>query len=312
MKKILTIILSLFCVTAMYAQDAAAAADTQTEEKPAETPKYWTTSLLTQLGFSQVSLIDWAAGGYGSVSLNSYLDFKANYAKNKSIWENRAQFGYGFIQNMGEGFKKSDDRIIIDSKFGYKAAEKLYFSAIYNFRTQFTTGYKSTKGSEIVSEFFAPAYTSLGFGITYTPKPNVSINFAPLTSNLVMVKDVDLRTVYGNAVDQFARYELGAQLKIDASVAIEDFKANTSLTLFSDYLNKPLNIKVNWDVNITAQLTKFLGVTLRTYLIYDDTIKHIDKTDAKGNLVYDDQGNVVKVPGVQFKEISGLSFSYTF
>ncbi|MCR5827530.1 MAG: DUF3078 domain-containing protein [Bacteroidales bacterium] len=307
MKKILATVLLLLCTAAMYAQEQPAS-----DSAAVEKPKYWNTSLLTQLGFSQVSLIDWAAGGFGSVSLNSYLDFKANYAKNKSIWENRAQFGYGFIQNMGEGFKKSDDRIIIDSKYGYKAAEKLYFSVIYNFRTQFTTGYKDKKGSPIVSNFFSPAYTSLGFGISYTPTPNISINFAPLTSNLVIVQDADLRSLYGNAPDQYVRYELGAQVKFDASVKIEDFKANTTLTLFSDYLNKPLNIKVNWDVNITAQLTKFLGVTLRTYLIYDDTIKHIDKLDAAGNPVIGEDGKVVKIPGVQFKEISGLSFTYTF
>ena len=309
MKKFLIAsILVLGCMT-MYANNASA-------EQPADSvvakPKYWKTSLLTQLGFSQVSLIDWAAGGYGQVSLNSYIDFNANFAKNKSVWDNRAQFGYGFIQNMGEGFKKSDDRIIVDSKFGYKAADKLYFSIIYNFRTQFTTGYKSTKGSPIVSNFMSPAYTSLGFGINYTPAPNVSVNFAPLTSNLVMVRDESLRALYGNAEDEFARYELGAQLKFDASVNIQDFKASTTVTLFSDYLNKPLNIKVNWDVSISAQLTKFLGVSLRTYLIYDDTVKHIDKTDENGQPVYDENGNVVKVPGVQFQEISGFSFSYTF
>ena len=307
MKKILATIMLLLCATAMYAQDKPA-----DETAAIENPKYWKTSLLTQLGFSQVSLIDWAAGGYGSVSLNSYLDFKANYAKNKSIWENRAQFGYGFIQNMGEGFKKSDDRIIIDSKYGYKAADKLYLSVIYNFHTQFTKGYKDKKGSPVVSNFMAPGYTSLGFGISYTPTPNLSINFAPLTSKLVMVQDPELRSLYGNAEDQYVRYELGAQLKFDASVSLKDFKANTTLTLFSDYLNKPLNIKVNWDVNITAQLTKFLGVTLRTYLIYDDTIKHIEKTDAAGNPVYGEDGKVIKIPGVQFKEISGLSFTYTF
>ena len=79
MKKILFTVMILLCATAMYAQEKPAA-----ELDPIENPKYWKTSLLTQLGFSQVSLMDWAAGGYGSVSLNSYLDFKANYAKNKS------------------------------------------------------------------------------------------------------------------------------------------------------------------------------------------------------------------------------------
>ena len=71
MKKILVTIMAMLCATAMFAQEQAA--DSASVEKP----KYWKTSLLTQLGFSQVSLIDWAAGGFGSVSLNSYVDFNA-------------------------------------------------------------------------------------------------------------------------------------------------------------------------------------------------------------------------------------------
>ena len=127
-----------------------------------------------------------------------------------------------------------------------------------------------------------------------------------------MVRDSTLRKTFGNAIDQYTRWELGAQLKMDAKVAVKDFTANTTLTLFSDYLNNPLNIKVNWDVNITAQLTKFLGVTLRTYFIYDDNIKNIEKKDSNGNIVLNEQGKAVMISGVQFKEISSLSFTYTF
>ena len=43
-----------------------------------EKPDYWTNTLVTQLGFSQVSLTDWAAGGYGSIALNTYINGKAN------------------------------------------------------------------------------------------------------------------------------------------------------------------------------------------------------------------------------------------
>lgn len=306
MKRFLALIILALSLTSAYAQQV----DTTAVEAK---PKYWKTSLLTQLGFSQVSLMDWAAGGYGSVSLSSYFDANANLKKNKTIWENRAQLGYGFIQNMTEdGFKKSDDRIIVDSKFGYKAADKLYFSAVYNFRTQLAAGYKTTKNSQRISDFMAPAYTSLGLGIDYTPTKSFSLNFAPLTGKMVMVRDSTLRKTFGNAIDQYTRWELGAQLKMDAKVAVKDFTANTTLTLFSDYLNNPLNIKVNWDVNITAQLTKFLGVTLRTYFIYDDNIKNIEKKDSNGNTVLNEQGKAVMISGVQFKEISSLSFTYTF
>lgn len=275
-------------------------------------PKYWDSSLNTEIGFSQVSLSNWAAGGFGSISLNGYIDGNLNYEKDELKLTNRLQLGYGFIQNYGEGLKKTDDRIKLDIKLGYKAFDKFYLSAIYNFQTQFTTGYKSVKGTDIVSDFFAPAYTSLGIGIDYTPAKNISLNFSPLVGKIVMVKNPALRKKYGNNPDQFARWELGAQLKFDAKVAIENFTAGTTLTLFSDYLDHPLNIKVNWDVNISAKLTKFLSATIRTSLIYDDKIKHIEWKDKEGNTVLGEDGNPILVPGIQFKEISSINFTYTF
>ncbi|MBQ7222604.1 MAG: DUF3078 domain-containing protein [Bacteroidales bacterium] len=281
-------------------------------EQEAKEPEYWTRTLNTQIGFSQVSLSNWAAGGFGSMSLNGYLDGNLVYEKDKFKWTNRLQVGYGFVQTYGEGFKKTDDRFILDMKAGYKAFDKFYLSAIYNFQTQLGPGYKTVRGTEIVSDFFAPAYTSLGIGVDYIPTKNVSINLSPLVGKIVMVRNPALRKKYGNAEDQFVRWEVGAQLKFDGKVEIEDFTAGTSLTLFSDYLDHPLNIKVNWDVNISAKLTKFLAATIRTSLIYDDKIKHIELKNKKGEVVVDDEGNPIMVPGVQFKELSSISFTYTF
>ena len=158
-----------------------------------------------------------------------------------------------------------------------------------------------------MSDFFAPAYTSLGLGIDYTPVKNVSINFAPLTGKVTMVREEYLRTRYGNAEDQFARFELGAQLKVDAKLEVENFKVATSLVLFSDYLNKPQNIKVNWDVNAEAKISRFFSVTLRTNMIYDDNVI-LNKTKILPNgdkLEY-------QAAGVQFKELFSIGFTYTF
>ena len=110
--------------------------------EPVTPPKFWTTGMLTEVGFSQISLTNWAAGGSGSVALNSYVNAHANYAKGDMYWDNRAQLSYGFIESFEDGYRKSDDKIVLDSKWGYKAINKFYFSANFNFRSQFSPGFE--------------------------------------------------------------------------------------------------------------------------------------------------------------------------
>lgn len=295
MKKIILTICILAVSFASYAQEAQ-----QSDPNAA----VWNKGIATNIGFSQLSLTNWAAGGVGQLSLSTYADLYANMTKGKMIWANELQAGYGFIHSFDKNYLlKSDDRLIFDSKFGYKAAEKLYFSMVYNFRTQFAEGWDGSH-ENVISNFLAPAYTSLGLGIDYTPAPNVAINFAPLTGKVTMVRPEELRTRYGNAADQFARFELGAQLKFDAKLEVENFKVGTSLVLFSDYLNKPLNIKVNWDVNAEARISKLFSVTLRTNLIYDDNIK-LTKYNERTKTTYE-------AAGIQFKELFSIGFSYVF
>lgn len=294
MKKVLLAICFLLLALVTVAQE-------KKEEKKPESP--WTKGIATTVGFSQLSLTNWAAGGYGQLSLNTYADAYANYKKDKLIWNSEIQLGYGFIESFEDGFQKSDDRMILDSKFGYKAVEKLYLSAVFNFRSQFDKGYKSKTEKILVSDFFAPASISLGLGIDYNPVKNVSINVAPLTAKVVMVKIPELRQKYGNKDDQFARFELGAQIKVDGKINVENFKVTSSLVLFSDYLNKPQNIKVNWDTNVEAKISRHFAFTLRTNLIYDDEVM-INKKNRK-------TGEEYQAAGVQFKELFTIGFNYT-
>ncbi len=271
--------------------------------EPVTPPKFWTKGVLTALGFSQVSLTNWAAGGSGSIALNSDVNAHANYAKGDMYWDNRAQFAYGFIQSFEDGYRKSDDKIILDSKWGYKAVNKFYFSANFNFRSQFSPGFEyKSDGSKKVSQFLAPAYMSLGLGIDFKPGngKEFSLNFAPFTGNLVIVTDSLLREKYGNKADEACRWALGAQLKATLNKDLfKNTKVSSTLTLFSDYLNKPQNIQVNWDFQLTYQMNKYLQTGLRTNLIYDDNV-----------LITDKDGHAA--PRVQFKEVFSVNFAYTF
>lgn len=273
----------------------------QPEVKIATVPSNWSKGSLLQLGFSQMSLSNWAAGGYSSVALNAYVNMFKTYEVKDMFWENRLQLAWGFINSFGDKFKKSDDKIIFDSKYGYRAWNKVFASAAFNFRSQFSNSFNyPSSGKVLVSGPFSPAYFSFGIGLDYKPAKVLSINFSPLTSNLVIVTKEELRVKYGNRVDQPAKLELGAQLKIDYKQQLsKNLAVASNLILFSDFLKNPQNIKVNWDLFIDAKINKYFSTNIRTNLIYDDNI-----------LIPDKDGVLDK--RVQFKEILSVGFSYTF
>ncbi len=232
MKKILSTILSVAVCLGAYAQvsdaqkAAADAAKTITAAPEAvpkvEKPKYWATSLKTQINVGQTQLTNWAAGGDNTVSLAAFIDGNANWKKNDMFWNNRLQLDYGFLYASSKPLlQKSTDRIYLESKWGYKApsTKYLYFSANYDFKSQFTTGYdyktpasmtdengKELEGAALrqawrdarvlKSDILAPAYTNLALGIDYTPTKWLSVNFAPLTGGFVIVRKAELRKSY--------------------------------------------------------------------------------------------------------------------
>ena len=339
MKRLVILLtLSLFLSSSAFAQDAqsaaaaATAALTAADDVPVVPPKpqYWTLSLLNNINFGQTALWNWAAGGYNNYSLAAYVDANANYAKDKMLWNNRLQLDYGFMYSADKPIlQKHKDRIYLESKWGYQTAVKnLSYSANFDFKSQFDNNYKygtpvsdgETEPSPedwlnartLMSGFLAPAYINLGIGLLWTPKPWFSLNFSPLTASFVIVRDPLLRDTYGMNLreegldrtvgDNFHpyRFDLGAQLKADAQWIINDaFSYTTQLVLFSNYLHKPQNLRVNWDNKIFWKMAKFFALTVSTNLIYDDTIK-VKEIDGE------------MYPAVQFKEFLEFGFTYTF
>lgn len=280
-------------------------------QEAAPKPNYWATEATTTLSFKQTSLIDWAAGGNGSATFGSTIDAKANYAKDKITFDNRLQMAYGFTQTFGVGFQKNADYILLNDKLGYSLGGKFKSTLSYSFKSQISPGYAGNIGSDIVSRFFAPATMTLGAGATWSVK-GLSLSFDPLTGGVQFVSDENLRTRYGNEIDKLCRWELGAKFRAEASVEVQGLKVGTTLDLFSNYLKKPQNMTVDWTLAIVAPLTKFISFSLNCRAMYDDKIKFKSLNDASGNPILDDEGNVKLFPALQFQEIAGLTFSYTF
>ena len=355
MKRIFTTIIlaaAVISASAQNVQDAAsqaalAMAGAQQAGQPVEKPQNWTTSLKTQINVGQTSLSNWAAGGDNTTSLQAFVDGNANWKLGEMFWNNRLQLDYGFLYASSKPIvQKSTDRIYLESKWGYKAPSTryLYFSANYDFKSQFTTGYdyktpasvtdaegNELKGSALrdawrdaralKSDFLAPAYTNIALGIDFVPNKWFSINFAPLTGDLVIVKDAALRANYSMPLKeqyegvtenvptdgtQFSsvRFGFGAPLKMDAKVNINDnFAYSTQVVLFTNYLDIHHCPRINWDNRIDWKLAKYFSFTITTNLIYDDTIMILNDKDI-------DQFPEGKAR-VQFKESLAFGFTWT-
>ena len=82
------------------------------------------------------------------------------------------------------------------------------------------------------------------------------------------------------------------------------------LQLFTNYVNNPQNIDVDWEMIATASLNWFTDVRFNTHLIYDDDTK--SQVFEGGIPVLNPDGTPKKSARVQFKEMLGLSVVFRF
>lgn len=112
MKKLATALFILVSVFSVLAQDV---------DSPESNWKKGGDFTLT---FSQVSFSNWAAGGKNSVSGVGLLNYSANYAKDRLNWDNTLNLGYGLLKEGNNDLIKSEDKLDLSSKFGYKMNEE--------------------------------------------------------------------------------------------------------------------------------------------------------------------------------------------
>ena len=293
MKALISTILALWITTASFAQEA----DTIQSN--------WKKGGDFTLTFSQVSFSNWAAGGKNSVSGVSLLNYSANYAKDRLNWDNTFQLGYGLLKEGTQDLIKSEDKMDFSSKLGYKISDesKWLYSGLFNFRSQFANGYKYPDTDNKISALFSPAYITLALGADYKPSDMFSLFLSPLGSKFTIVTDEDLSAEGAFGVDPGKKFraEMGASLKSELKFpVVKNVDVQTVLGLFSNYLNNPQNIDVNWDFRVNMKINEYLSANFLTNMIYDHDIL----------IPIDDQGN--KGRRVQWKQLFGAGLSFKF
>ncbi len=298
MKKVLLSVLALSLAIISFAQD--------------EQPQGWTHKGSFGLNFGQSSYTNWAAGGQNCINGQGLLYYEIRYLKGKFKWDNEfnASLGYSFYDFKKKPVK-TDDLIEFTSLAGIKATEHLNYSAELAFRSQFAKGYQYDKDStNYVSKFLAPAYITLGVGIEWVPCKYFSLYFSPVTGRVTIVNDQRLADMGAFGVNEIdpsdgavhghnkVRYEFGARAvaKLEWPIA-KNIDFNSKLELFSNYLNHPERIDVDWQNMLVLKVNDWLNANLSTHLIYDYDIPF-----------YDEAGEYIVGSKVQFKEVLAIGF----
>jgi hypothetical protein len=261
------------------------------------------TFLLNQSSFS-----NWAAGGVNSFAANIVLNYDFNYKKAKWSWDNKVIFGYGLSNQNNAGWRKNDDRLILNSLLGYQAAKYWLYTFYTNFQTQISKGFSyddANHTSTLISAPFAPAYLTFGPGIAYKQSDNFRINLSPLAARFTFVQNDTLsaRGAFGVTPGQESLFEFGASLDAYYKVNLaQNIAFENILKLYSNYLKDPQNVYMDYTANIYMKVNKIITVNAGVELISDPNAKIAETTN--GVTTYHSL--------LQVKQIFGVGATYKF
>lgn len=279
MKKILLFAISIFYL---------GIAQSQTKEKDSVPPNGWKKEGNVQLLFNQSAFNkEWTGGGTSSIAGNLNVDYEFNYRMNNFTWDNKIIANYGLTKVKGDEFaRKTSDRLELNSIAGKQMQQtNFYYSWFLNFRTQIDKGYnfgKDPATGEVtrteITNFLSPAYLQTGPGIMYKKSDDFVLNLAPATARFIFVDKaftsgpeyVDGQ-YFGVDADKSMRFELGAALSAFLSYEImENVVMDHSLSLYSNYLDKPGNVDIDYLLNLEMGVNDYLSANLVFQAIYDD------------------------------------------
>lgn len=286
-----------------------------------DTTSNWIKKNKVGLDITQITFLNWNAGGNTSISGLAKGNFERKYLKDNMMWNNELVIRYGINKQEGQDARKTDDQFLLNSTFGYRTdtISNWFHVAKFTFNTQFANGYAYPNTNLAISKPFAPAYIFLGIGANYTRDDlNFDLYMSPLTLKTTLVFDERLANQgaygvtkaeyddFGNLIrkGKNIRTEVGALISGKWKKTIfENIEMENRLTLYSDYLNNFGNIDVDWQLQLEMTVNKYVKANITTHLIYDDDIK--TKEDVAGV-------QVIKGPKIQLKQILGIGLSHSF
>lgn len=265
MKKIILAIVFIFSVTIAFAQEATK------DEAPKDG---WTKGGNVAITFNQSAFNnEWTGGGISNILVNALINYDFNLKKGDLVWDNKLIVDYGALKNKGdEKFTKSNDRLEFNSLAGKKAKGFWYYSAYFNMLTQMDSGFDADSGVK-TSHFFSPAYLQAGPGLLWKKSDNLKVNISPAAAKLIVVDNqfTVFSDAYGVNQGKTTAFELGASLQgYYKTDLMKNISMENILALYSNYLEDPQNVDINYTANLVMSVNKYISTNLTFQAIYDD------------------------------------------
>lgn len=283
--------------------------------------KYWSKKNMLGLDINQIAFVNWNAGGISSVSGLIKGHFTRKRSDIYSEWLNEFGFKYGLNKQENVELRKSDDEVRLNSSFGYRkdTLSNWYYSAKFNFNTQFSNGYRYPDTKRPISRAFAPAYIFLGVGANYIlQKKKFDAYISPLTLKSTLVLDQALanqgafgvlKAVYdseGNLLilGKKSRNEVGfLATNYYKTEVMKNIIMENRLSLYSDYFNNFGNVDIEWRLQFDLLVNQHIKANIGLHLIYDDDVKTSEVVNGQ---------KIIKGARLQLRQAIGVGMVYNF
>lgn len=254
-----------------------------------------TTEFASTLQMSQTQFDNWASGGDNTFSGRATVFFNHKYERGKINTESRIEAKYGLSYIDSKKFK-NEDEFKINLLGGWQIKDNWSYAASVNFRSQFSTSYKSKDDNTRLSTFMAPGFLEMAVGFKYERKP-FTVVLSPIGGNAVFVLDKELsdKGINGVTPGRKSLWELGPSLQanLDMTFAKDVFRLRSYFYAFTKINMKKRPI-FRWETTLDIKATKYLSTTFSTLVHYDR------------------ESNARRPKNLQYKYSFAVGLAYTF
>ena len=251
-----------------------------------EEPKYgWETEGKFTFLINQSAFSNWLAGGENSIAGNVNVDYRFDYNTEKWSLKQRIQASYGLTKIETSDFvKKTDDQLSYYGLWSLNGDRKYKWSFLTQFKTQFSDGYQyfdDANGVEqrtVETKFISPGYLNFGPGLLVDSVKNLNLNVSPATVKMTFVNsqftsapDYVDESYFGVAAGKTMRFEFGFNAAASYKITLmENVTMDNILNLYSNYLEDPQNIDIDYTMKLDMKINDLLSTNLTFQTIYDD------------------------------------------
>lgn len=296
-----------------------------TSKFQSDSAKFWEITGTSSLTFNQIAFSNWSKGGENSFSGKASANYNFNYKRKSVIFQNTISLSFGQNWTEENKFRKTDDKLNMNSLYGINAFDSWYYSFMLGIKSQFAKGFKYPNDSTLISQFFAPGYVSTSLGMEYKPLGYFSVFISPVSGKFTFVLNQELadKGSYGvepAEIDENTgeiikhggkiKSEFGINLILNfQKEVLKNINIMTIFNLYNNYLDDEKvnrwNMDLDWETNIDFSINKHFSTILYVHMIYDHNaiIPEYDYVNGKYSKVGE------KGPRLQIQESFGVGLS---